>query len=353
MISNTELSNKENSEHCSLFFIRSLMLVAITQLMACQPTVTQVARTFSGPVMGTDYRVTIVAGSDQDLSHFEEAIAAELERIDQSMSTYRTDSEVSDINRAEKNQLIKISASLRLVLTEAIEISKLSAGAFDITLAPIVDLWGFGPQASTQGRPDRAQIEALSESIGYDKLLLSEAGLRKANSNTNIDLSAIAKGFAVDRIAALLSDNGQHNYLVDVGGELRANGRNLEGQTWRIGIEKPQETGGVQEIVSLTNQAIATSGDYRNYIMMDGKRYSHTIDASTLEPVLHKLALVSVISANASTADALATAMMAMGEKLAVQFAQQNHIAAYFVIRTDDDANYEIKISERFANNVQ
>ena len=352
MMFDVDRPNKKNSEHGSLFFVRRLLLLTSMFLLACQPNITLVPVTFSGLTMGTDYRITIIATSDQALSQLENDIVDELELVDRSMSTYRSDSEVSSINLAKENELLEISESLRLVLTEANEISQLTNGAFDITLGPIVDLWGFGPQGSIEKRPDKISLNALRVSIGYSKLRLNDKGLSKTNSATQIDLSGIAKGFAVDQVARLLTRNGHANYLIEIGGELRAKGKSLAGQPWRVGIEKPQEIGGIQKIVVLNDQAIATSGDYRNYILIDGKKYSHTIDHITIEPVLHKLALVSVVSTNASTADALATALMSMGDEDAVLFAQKNKIAAYFVIRTLDDG-YDIKISEQFNNIVQ
>jgi thiamine biosynthesis lipoprotein len=166
-------------------------------------------------------------------------------------------------------------------------------------------------------------------------------------------LSPIAKGYAVDKVASVIEAYGINDYLVNIGGELRASGKTVDAQLWRVGIEKPHILGGIQQIALLDNKAIATSGDYRNYLVVDGQQFSHTIDPITLKPVLHKLALVSVIADKASTADALATAMMVMGEEKAWSFALNNRLAAYFIVRGDENKPFVIKYTEEFERNLQ
>ncbi|NNC99762.1 MAG: FAD:protein FMN transferase [Gammaproteobacteria bacterium] len=299
--------------------------------------------------MGTNYRITVVVAENLDLSHLEQQIIAQLQSVNQSMSTYLQNSELSQFNRQQANVQVELSEPLRAVISEALEISELSQGAFDITVADAVRLWGFGADGIVTRRPSDQRIAELKASSGYSNLTLETNRLSKAHSGTSIDLSGIAKGYAVDRVAQMLTASGVHDYLIDVGGELRASGRNADQQIWLIAIEKPQMAGGIQQIVELQDSAIATSGDYRNYLTIEGKKYSHTIDPVTLKPVFHRLALVSVLSERASRADALATALMVMGEDRAVEFAEQQDLAAYFVIRTDNDNQWVIKYTQKFA----
>ena len=316
------------------------------------------AVTFNGLVMGTDYSVTVIMPRQQ-AAQLDPQILQVLQTVDKQMSSYKPTSEVSRFNAIGAGIAFDLSADTAEVVAEALSISGMTGGAFDITMAAAVQLWGFGPDGSISGLPSGAQIEALKASAGFQKLSINGNTISKAHADTQIDLSAIAKGFAVDQLANLLTQQGYQNYLIDVGGELRALGRNERGQTWRIAIEKPQLMGGVQQLIALSDAAIATSGDYRNFLSVNGRKFSHTIDPTTLQPVLHRLASVSVISDKASTADALATALMAMGETRAWRYAQQNKIAAYFIIRQADlpdhsaDISFEIKYTDKFSEFLQ
>jgi len=247
--------------------------------------------------------------------------------------TYVGDSEINRINKAKAGVDIIVSEGLARVLVAAQGVSEQSNGAFDITVGPLVDLWGFGSSGEISNQPTIAQIRQVKNFVGYTNLSLNGYRLRKKHEKTEINLSAIAKGFAVDLVAETLVEHGFTDFLINIGGELRAAGANIDQQIWRIGIEKPNLLGGVQQVVKLPNAAVATSGDYLNYLIIDGQHYSHTIDPKTFRPVLHKLALVSVIHENAMMADALATAMMAMGEEKAWDFAEKHRLAAYFSIR--------------------
>ena len=347
----------KNSEHCSLFLrkatVQIIYVVCSVFLIACQPGSIAETVIFTGPTMGTDYRVTLVVPSQYRYDHLESKILAQLESVNASMSNYLDDSEVSQINRLQVNHQLRLSTSTLEVISEAMHISDLSDGAFDITVGKAVKLWGFGADGEVNKRPTIEQLNALKTSVGYQNLRLQGSVISKQHSDTEIDLSAIAKGYAVDQIAKLLDLEDINNYLINVGGELRAKGHNSNHQVWRIAIEKPVELGGIQQIIVLQDKAIATSGDYRNYIVFNGKRYSHTIDPETLEPVLHHLALVSVISDRTSTADALATALMSMGEESALEFAKDQGLAAYFVIRTEDETKFEVSYTQNFIPYLQ
>jgi thiamine biosynthesis lipoprotein len=351
------INTNKNSERCSLFlFVLLICTLCLTACDSTQPSQQQV--TFSGPMMGTEYRVTVIKhppfdDSSQQDAKLEEAILSAMNLVNQSMSNYIDDSELSQFNRLPANQWQKISPDFSRVIGEAIDISILSEGAFDVTLAKAIDAWGFGPDGEITQRPSDGDLAFLRETVGVDKLSYLGDSLMKKVDGVEVSLSAIAKGYAVDKVALALDDLGIANYLVNIGGELRASGKSADNQSWRVGIEKPHILGGIQEIAQLSNVAIATSGDYRNYLVIDGQQFSHTIDSSTLMPVYHKLALVSVISERASTADALATAMMAMDEKRAWQFALDNDIAAYLIIRSDNEGEYTVQITEKFQTYLQ
>lgn len=296
--------------------------------------------TFTGSTMGTTYAIKVVTGPLDPKSHatIEAAIAETLEAVNASMSTYRKDSELSRFNAAASTEPVAVSEPLRAVIAEALRVGELSVGAFDVTVGPLVNAWGFGPDGE-QSPPDEPTLTALRERIGLDKLTLdpTTGTLRKARPDVYVDLSAIAKGHGVDRVAQAIEALGYREYLVEIGGELRARGHNAEDVPWRVGIEKPEDdTRDIREIIALDDTALATSGDYRNYYERDGKRLSHTIDPRTGRPIEHRLASVSVISARCSTADALATALNVLGPDAGFALAEARAIPALFIVRTPD-----------------
>ena len=358
----------KNSEQCSLFSFLACgdwlkarfaakastwAMVCLVMLSACQQRPAAQSVTFSGPIMGTEYRITVVVPGLEDIDQLEIDVLAEMNAVNSSMSTYLVDSELSQINRLPADTPFVLSPELNLVLAEALEISELSQGAFDVTVADAVNLWGFGPDGTITVQPSEEQLARMQASVGYKNLRLINGSLSKLKGATKIDLSAIAKGYAVDQVARMLLSKQLSDFLIDVGGELRLSGLNVDQRVWRVAIEKPQTLGGVQQVLELTNTAIATSGDYRNFISIDGRKYSHTINPKTLMPVFHRLALVSVISEDASTADALATALMAMGEAAALEFSTRQDLAVYFVIRGDDEDSYEVSYTDKFARFLQ
>lgn len=339
----------KNGERCSLFLFVCLLILA-----GCQPQKpANVQVVLSGPIMGTQYRITAIVSPELDVEALEESVLAAMQAVNQSMSTYIEGSELSQLNRALAGEVTPLSISLAEVLTQAQSISVLSDGAFDVTLAPAINLWGFGPNGRITQKPSEQTLNDLRASVGYQNIELQEQGLRKKSDSVSIDLSAIAKGYGVDQAANVLQRSGVTDYLVNIGGELKASGRNIDQQVWRVGIEKPHILGGIQKVVALVNSAIATSGDYRNYYIIDGQHYSHTIDAKTLSPVFHKLALVSVIHESASMADGLATALMAMGEQQALRFANEHDLSAYFIIRGNSEDEFVEQMTDSFRLNLQ
>ena len=296
-----------------------------------------------GETMGTSYSVKLVSDqsrSSAEIASLKESIDRALKQVDRLMSTYRNDSEVSQINQLAVNQSLKVSPQTFEVLSEALRISKLSDGFFDITVGPLVDLWGFGPKFRTDFAPKSSQIASAKKQVNWRAISLAGQNLTKSEL-VEIDLSAIAKGYAVDRVALALETAGVKNYLVEVGGEISVMGHNKFHKEWVLGIERPNIVGRkAYTTLNLSGNSLATSGDYRNYYEKDGHRYSHTIDPKTGYPVEHKLASVSVVSETCMEADAFATALMAMGERKGYEFALKQGINAYFIYRENGAYNF-------------
>jgi thiamine biosynthesis lipoprotein len=295
----------------------------------------------SGPVMGTSFSIKLVDSPGTiDRDALGTSIAARLEDIEQRFSTYRPSSELVRVNATLSTDWIPVSGELCEVVETALGYSRQTHGAFDVTVGPLVLLWGFGAEADRSAPPDDALVAEARSSVGYEKLQTDCAApaLRKSLPGVNIDLSAFVKGYAVDRIADLLDAGGLDNFLVEIGGELRMRGHNAARKPWSIAIEKPEVASRVvQSVIQVTDRGMATSGDYRNFFEHDGVRYSHTIDPETGRPVTHDAAAVTVIGDTAAEADALATALLVMGPDEGLAFAQSGDIAAYFLLRDDPD----------------
>ena len=287
----------------------------------------------SGSKFGTSYHITIVADqpAPADLA---ERIDAALDVVDHSMSTYKSESELSLFNRLPVAETVAASPELWTVLQTSRQVWQQSAGAFDPTVGPLVDLWGFGPQMTNDRIPEDHEIAQALANMGYQHLILNtdKQTISKALP-LRLDLSAVAKGYAVDQVADLLEMLALPDYLVEVGGEMRVSGRNPKGQPWRIAIETPDAMGQVDNIIALESAAVATSGDYRNYFEKDGKRYSHSIDPRTGRPIEHRLASVTVVADRCTDADAWATAFLVMGDEAALEIANQQSIAVYMLVK--------------------
>lgn len=291
----------------------------------------------TGPTMGTRYSVKLVDVADGiDTAAMGRRVDEVLQGVDARMSTYRPDSELSLFNDSSTTDWFAISEQTRVVIAAAQRISTMTGGAFDVTVGPLVNLWGFGPDGTRSEPPTVAETQRVRELIGTEKLALRESppAIRKRRGDVYVDLSAIAKGYAVDRIAALLDEANVVNYLVEVGGELRARGHNAHGEPWSIAVERPASNQrSVQKLIRLGDGAIATSGDYRNYFEHAGQRYSHSIDPRTGSPVTHELASVTVIGESAMLVDALATAFTVLGPDAGFELAARERIAALFISR--------------------
>jgi thiamine biosynthesis lipoprotein len=294
---------------------------------------------FDGDTQGTSYHIKVVdLPATLSPETVRTAIEAELDDITRHLSTYEPDTELSRFNRSRDTGWIPASAGLVQVLTEARQISELSHGAYDVTVGPLVNLWGFGPGDSGERIPSDAEIAAAQARIGYTHLHIrpSPPAIRKEFPDLSVDVASIAQGYTVDRVAERLESLGIANYLVEIGGELRGKGLNQLDGHWRIGIERPAPgERSVYTIIRIADVGVSTSGDYRDYFERDGQRYSHTINPQTGRPVSHKLASVTVVSENTMRADALSTALMVLGPEEGYHLAEQAGIAAYFIINSD------------------
>jgi thiamine biosynthesis lipoprotein len=316
--------------------LRLLFVGLLLTLAACgQGRLEQLE--LSGNALGTTFNVTIVGPPESlDTDSLEVDIVATLTRIDLLASTWRDDSELSALNANTSIDWILVSPALCAALESTRDISDATNGAFDVTVGPLVNLWGFGPGGNVTTPPSDAEIDAARRRVGYGQLEIDcDARLvRKDHGAIYVDLSGWAKGHAVDELAVLLDARGFGNYLVEIGGELRVRGHNSERRNWAIAVEAPSTSERVPHaIVRVTDTSVATSGDYRNYFEHDGTHYSHTIDPRTGRPVRHDLAAVTVVHPSAAYADAMATALLVLGPVRGPALATELGIAGYFLVR--------------------
>lgn len=309
--------------------------------------------------MGTQYHIKVVVDNETDLvfKELDQFIKQRLIDINQKMSTYIEDSELSLFNQLPVSSGWKsVSKELFDVITLSQTISETSNGVFDITIGPLVNLWGFGPN-KVQNIPSDQAIQSAKEKIGYTNLLLKDndevsidkikQNAIKKTSDIYVDLSAIAKGYACDLLAQDFKQLGFEHFMVEIGGEIFVSGLNASSKSWTIGVEKPSMIhAGALQAVGISNVGVATSGDYRNYYEIDGVRASHTINPTTGRPINHRLVSVTVVAENAAKADAYATAINVLGEQDGFNFAIENKLAVYFIVHANKD--YDIKFTPEF-----
>jgi thiamine biosynthesis lipoprotein len=317
-----------------------VLLVSLFIVAACSDNSRLPTYDLSGSTMGTTFNITLVAPpADIDFDELQTSIVTGLERIENIASTYRSDSELSEFNANPSTDWIRTSTNFCHMITAALNMSAMTEGAFDITVGPLVNLWGFGPPDHENVIPGSEEISAALAIVGYQMLETDcdHAVMRKKSAGVYVDLSGWAKGHAVDQIAILLDQQKIDNYLVEIGGELRMRGHNAERKDFSIAIEKPMNSDKMSHtVIHLTDVAVATSGDYRNFFEEDGRRYSHSIDPRTGYPVNHELSGVTVIASNTAFADAMATALMVLGPEEGHALAENLRVAAYFVFRSED-----------------
>ena len=294
----------------------------------------------TGATMGTSYSIKLPSPPETlQVNLLEQDIVETLAQVEQLASTYSPESELSGFNTSESTSWYPVSSELCEAIDDALAVSRETDGAFDITVGPLVNLWGFGPgDVVFQPPTDEAIFNAMSN-VGYTMLEsdCSVPAIRKQKANLYVDLSGWAKGYAVDRVATRLDDYALTDYLVEIGGEVRLRGLNSENLTWAIAIEEPVGAGrSVQTVVRVADGAVATSGDYRNFFEYEGQRFSHAIDPRSGWPVSHSLASVTVIHPSCATADAMATALLVLGPESGPALAEHLGIAATFLLRGSD-----------------
>lgn len=298
------------------------------------PRPAAVLHRLAGESMGTRWTVKLAA-APRPLDRLRELLQAELDRVVAEMSHWQADSHLGRYNRAEAGSWQVLPDGFFTVMQQALLLAEDSDGAYDPTAGPLVDCWGFGPAVPRSTPPSAEEIAAALQHVGWQKLRLDVTQRRLLQpGGVQLDLSAIAKGYAVDRLAEVLESLGVAHYLVEVGGELRGQGCKPDGSPWWVQLEAPDEQGDAAALVlALDGLAVASSGDYRRYFECEGQRYAHTIDPRDGWPLRHALAAVSVVHASCLQADALSTALYVLGPELGLAYATRHGLAAHFVLR--------------------
>ncbi len=321
----------------------SFILIIALFSAACQKEKEYVAN--EGFIYGTTYHISYESPNSED---FQVGIEAEMNKLNRSLSTFDSTSVISKVNQ---NVAVELDDYFLTVYNKAMEVSKNSDGAFDITVAPMVNVWGFGFK-NKENITDEL-IDSLKIITGYKKIRLQNGKIFKDHPNTMLDGSAIAKGFACDVVGDFLNKKGCVNYMVEIGGEVVAFGKNKKGKAWSIGISKPDDNDfftsqKLKAIVKLPERALATSGNYRNFYVEDGKKYAHTINPKTGYPIQHSLLSTTVLADNCMTADAYATAFMVLGLQKSIELAERvSGIDVYFVY-ADEEGDYKTYVSPGF-----
>jgi thiamine biosynthesis lipoprotein len=334
--------------------VRRALLVLILVL----PLVVHAApttRRFAGETMGTTWSVSVVAPSTVDAEVLQRGIQAKVDTVDRQMSTWKRDSDLSRFNRAPADTWQTLPPEFFTVLSYALELARDTGGAYDPTVGPLVNLWGFGPERHPHEAPSADAIAAARVRVGWQRIRLDPATRRAWQpGGAYVDLSSVAKGFSVDEVARYLDRKGATAYLVEVGGELRARGTRPDGAPWHVGIERPGAAAGavddaaqLEQVIALRDRAIATSGDYRHFFESGVNRYSHHIDPRSGKPVTHAVASVSVIAVDCMHADSLGTTMTVLGPDEGMAYARRHGLAVLFILRTPD--GFEERMSPAFA----
>ena len=326
--------------HAKRFFCLGTGCLALLLMLAGCPGQREIK--FSGKTMGTTYHITIVGSYFATAAPLQKAVDAQLEAINASMSTYRPDSEISRFNQMQRiNTPVPIGSDFQEVMQLSRKLFEMTHGAWDGTLDPLIDLWGFGRTQRSKDRiPTAEEIQTRLSSVGFQHIAIhSDGHLSKRQASVSLDLASVAKGYAVDTVASLIGEKGFKNYLVEIGGEVYAAGVRIDGQPWRIGINKPEAGAAfdqVYRVVNLQNRAFATSGDYRNFFEIEGQRYAHIIDPRTGYPVANNVVSTSVTAGTCALADGLATALMVMGAAAGIELVNRMDGVECLIITRDD-----------------
>lgn len=339
--------NTTSANSMKTTLVAATVAAAVTALSGCTGN-TSTFQSETGFIFGTVYNVKY-----QHSESLKDDITRELQLFDGSLSMFNDTSTISRVNR---NEDIRTDTLFTNVIRRSLEISRATDGCFDITVAPLVNAWGFGFKQDVE--PDSTAIDSLMQMVGYDKIQLTPDGrVLKQDPRTMLDCSAIAKGYAVDIIASLLRRKGIDNYMVDIGGEVDVAGHNPSGEAWHIGINKPQDdslsvNSELQTVLAVSGVGIATSGNYRNFYYKGGRKYAHTIDPHTGYPVQHSILSATVIASDCMSADAYATSFMVMGLDKAREFLRRHNDIDAYLIYTGDDGEYQVYMSDGMKRHI-
>ena len=315
-----------------------LMLGFFLLIISCeQPRYTN---EINGYTMGTSYSIKIIENRVLDLNNVSSEIDLILRDINKQMSTWDEESEISKLNRNKSDSLIKVSADLYSVIKESLKISKKTQGAFDVTIFDLMSLWGFGPRANNDYPSDSMILNALKSS-GWEKLTLEDEGLSKKNPNLKLDLNAIAKGYAVDKVHQKILEMGFKDVFIEIGGEVKCSGQNKFKKKWRVGVEDPiSSSKNIIKVINLEDRAMATSGNYRNFVDLNGLILGHTLDPRIGKPIKSEVLSVTVISSSCMRADAWATALMVMNFKKGQEMIElEDDLDVFWILDTGNN-NY-------------
>ncbi|QPS87483.1 FAD:protein FMN transferase ApbE [Serratia plymuthica] len=318
-----------------------LLSTALSLLAACNDRETRSQIDLEGKTMGTFYSVKISGDVKISKPLLQQQVDALLEQANDDISTYRSASVLSRFNQSHSTDPQPIPRGMADIILTAQRIGRDTQGAMDITVGPLVNLWGFGPDKRAVKVPEQQQIEAAQKNIGLQhlKLLSDSCGewLQKDLPNMYVDLSTLGEGYGVDQLVKLMARNGITNYLVSVGGAVSSRGVNGQGKPWRVAIQKPTDReNAVQALVDLQGYGISTAGSYRNYFEQNGQRYSHVIDPVTGRPITHRLVSATVIASTALEADGWDTGLMVLGTEKALKLAEEKGLAVYLISKTDE-----------------
>ncbi len=306
--------------------------------------------------MGTYYSVRIVSTDHMNKVTLKQGVDVCLKMVNKSMSCFMEDSEISQFNRTKAGRIFKISNDFYRVMLQSEKLFKLTDGAWDGTVKPLVDIWGFGSKGDTDKIPDKNKILKLLNQTGFDKIVIGNRTLLKKKTSVTLDLASIAKGYGVDSVSGYLKDSGFKNFVIDIGGEVYASGEKRAGHPWIIGISRPDERvfshPPLYMKIKLENQAIATSGDYRNYFKVKGKIFSHIIDPVTGYPIDNGVVSTSVIASDCTFADGLATALMVMGHKKGLTLVNRLKNVDCLIIVKHKDGKLKSFESDNFKKNI-
>jgi thiamine biosynthesis lipoprotein len=336
---------------------RAALLATFVLIAGCDnatPTDTAkpAATVLEGKTMGTFWRVSVIDLDETRAQALRQKVQTQLDADDQLLSTWKNDSALMRFNQSQSTTPWPVNEAMADIVTASLRIGAKTSGAMDITVGPLVNLWGFGPDKQPVKTPDQAQIDAAKARTGLKHLtVINMAGqqfLQKDIPDLFVDLSTVGEGYAADHLARLMAQEGISRYLVSVGGALVSRGMNAEGQPWRVAIQKPTDReNAVQAIVDINGHGISTSGSYRNYYELDGKRISHVIDPQTGRPIDHTLVSVTVIAPTALEADGWDTGLMVLGPEKAKEVVREQGLAVYMIIKEGD--GFRTWMSPRFS----